>query len=118
MSSLVFNTTRSIICEPGCIEKLGQITKNQIGTRVMLVTDPCLLDIGLVDGAIESLAQVGVEFEIFSDVVADPPAKVVELACQKARKAKIEGVIGLGGGSSMDVAKLVALLVGGGGKPQ
>ncbi|MDV7341233.1 iron-containing alcohol dehydrogenase [Terasakiella sp. A23] len=116
MNSFVFNTTKSIICEPGCIEKLGLITKQHIGSRILLVTDPGLLKLGLLDGAVESLKQADIKIEIFSDVVADPPAAIVEQACDVARKAKIDGVIGLGGGSSMDVAKLVALLVGGGEK--
>ncbi len=53
---------------------------------------------------------------MFSDVVADPPASIVEEACAKARALDIDGVIGFGGGSSMDVAKLVALMVGSGEK--
>ncbi len=113
MNSFVFNTTKSIICEPGSLSKLGDITKQQIGSNVMLVTDPGLIKLGLIKNATDSLDKAGVTYTIFSDVVADPPAHIVEEACQKARDAKIDGVIGLGGGSSMDVAKLVALLVGG-----
>jgi alcohol dehydrogenase class IV len=113
MNSFVFNTTKSIICEPGSLNKLGDITKQQIGSNVMLVTDPGLIKLGLIKNATDSLDKAGVTYTIFSDVVADPPAHIVEEACQNARDAKIDGVIGLGGGSSMDVAKLVALLVGG-----
>jgi alcohol dehydrogenase class IV len=52
--------------------------------------------------------------EVFSDVIADPPERSVLAAADFARSRQIDGVIGLGGGSSMDTAKLVALLAAGG----
>lgn len=112
MSGFTFNTTKSIICEPGALQRLGELSKLNIGTKVLLVTDPGLIKLGLIKDATDSLDKAGVKYEIFSDVIADPPAHIVEQACTIARDAQIEGVIGLGGGSSMDVAKLVALLVG------
>ncbi|NVK18468.1 MAG: iron-containing alcohol dehydrogenase [Methylocystaceae bacterium] len=112
MNNFIFNTTKSIICEPGVCKTLGDIVKKHMGERVFVVTDPGLVDLGLIDPAIDSLKEAGVTFDIFKDVVADPPAHVVEEACEKARALNIDGVIGFGGGSSMDVAKLVALMVG------
>jgi alcohol dehydrogenase len=58
----------------------------------------------------QDLVQHGISVEVFSDVVADPPEAVVNNAVQFARRHDAELVIGLGGGSSMDVAKLVAVL--------
>lgn len=40
MTAFTFNTTKSVICEPGAIKKLGAIVKEQIGKRVLIVTDP------------------------------------------------------------------------------
>jgi len=51
-----------------------------------------------------------VTVEMFSDVQADPPEDVILAAVDKAKAASIDGVIGLGGGSSLDVAKLVSVL--------
>jgi len=116
MSAFTFNTTKSVICEPGAIKRLGEIVKEQMGKKVLLVTDPGLIKAGLLDRATRSLNEAGVEYTLFDGVVADPPVSVVEAALADAREAKVDGVIGFGGGSSMDVAKLIALLIGGGEK--
>ncbi len=114
MSAFTFNTTKSVICEPGAIKRLGEIVKEQMGKKVLLVTDPGLIKAGLLDRATRSLDEAGVEYTLFDGVVADPPVSVVEAALADAREAAVDGVIGFGGGSSMDVAKLIALLIGGG----
>ena len=114
MSAFTFNTTKSVICEPGAIKRLGEIVKEQMGKKVLLVTDPGLCKAGLLDRATRSLNEAGVEYTLFDGVVADPPVSVVEAALADAREAAVDGVIGFGGGSSMDVAKLIALLIGGG----
>lgn len=116
MTAFTFNTTKSVICEPGAIKKLGAIVKEQIGKRVLIVTDPGLIKAGLLTSATDSLDQAGVDYQVFDGVVADPPVAVVEAALAEARVANIDGVIGFGGGSSMDIAKLIALLMGGGEK--
>lgn len=114
MTAFTFNTTKSVICEPGAIKRLGSIVKQQIGNTVLLVTDPGLIKAGLLNAATDSLNNAGVSYRVFDGVVADPSEAVVESALAEARAASIDGVIGFGGGSSMDVAKLVALLIGGG----
>lgn len=114
MTTFTFNTTKSVICEPGSIKRLGSIVYEHIGKNVMLVTDMGLINAGLLNFATDSLSEAGVDYCIFNDVVADPPASVVEAAIQQAKRENIDGVIGFGGGSSMDVAKLIALLIGGG----
>jgi alcohol dehydrogenase class IV len=116
MTAFTFNTTKSIICEPGSIKRLGTLVRAQIGKSVLLVTDAGLIKAGLLGAATDSLTQAGVSYRVFDGVVADPPVAVVEAALAEARAANIDGVIGFGGGSSMDVAKLVALLIGGGEK--
>ncbi|QUS58831.1 iron-containing alcohol dehydrogenase [Pseudovibrio brasiliensis] len=114
MTGFVFNTSASVICEPGAVQQLGQLTLNTIGKRVLLVSDKGLLQAGLVEPVILRLEAAGVEVSLFEDVVADPPEAIVLQAAELAKTAQVDGVIGLGGGSSLDVAKLVALLVGGG----
>lgn len=114
MTAFTFNTTKSVICEPGSIKRLGAIVNEHIGSSVLLVTDPGLIKAGLLTAATDSLNQAGVHYRVFDGVVADPSVAVVEAALAEARSVDIDGVIGFGGGSSMDVAKLVALLIGGG----
>jgi alcohol dehydrogenase class IV len=79
--------------------------------KPLLVTDAGLVSAGLVARVEESLAADGLSVTRFDDVVADPPEAVVLAAARRA--ASCDCVIGLGGGSSLDVAKLAALLAGG-----
>ena len=76
----------------------------------MLVTDPGMMATGIVARALESLTSAGVTVELFKDVAADPPEAVILAAAEQAKAAGIDGVVGLGGGSSLDVSKLVAVL--------
>jgi alcohol dehydrogenase class IV len=111
MSTFVFETTPSIICEQGGADRLGSIARALGISRLFLVTDAGLIKAGLIDGALASLAASGIESAVFSDVRADPPQASVEAAVDAARAFGADGVVGFGGGSSMDTAKLVALLV-------
>ena len=106
-----FQTTPSILVEAGGSAKIGEIF-GTLGCRsVLVVTDRGVRAAGLLDRALASLAAAGISYSIFEDVVADPPVAVVTSAVEAASGA--DGVLGLGGGSSLDVAKLVALLATG-----
>ena len=107
---LRFNTARSIVCEPGAIGQLGAICATLSPGKVFLVTDPGIIAAGLHEAALSSLSDAGLACSIFEDVQADPPEDIVFNALDLARAGKIGTVIGLGGGSSMDVAKLIAAL--------
>jgi alcohol dehydrogenase class IV len=114
MTPFTFNTAKSIIFGAGSIARLGEFVRSAAGDRVAVITDPGIVSSGLIRPALESLAAAGVEATVFDAVVADPPEPVVLAATEAARAFGAKGVVGLGGGSSMDVAKLVALIAGGG----
>mmetsp|Transcript_110739 Transcript_110739/g.352773 ORF Transcript_110739/g.352773 Transcript_110739/m.352773 type:complete len:404 (+) Transcript_110739:65-1276(+) len=107
---LVFNVTRKLICRPGASKGIGRILGEQGCRRALLVTDPNIRKLGLLDSAIVSLEQERIGFEIFDEVHADPAVANVESAVAVARAMRADHVIGFGGGSPMDVAKLVACL--------
>lgn len=111
MSKFVFETTPRIICEQGGADRLGEVVRSLGVSRLFLVTDAGLIKARLIDGALASLAASGVHVTVFSDVLADPPELSVQAAVEAARDAGVDGVVGFGGGSSLDTAKLVALLV-------
>ncbi len=111
MTPFTFNTTPSIRMGAGLMDELGSITSAICGDSVLLVTDPGMMATGIVDRALAALKSAGVSVSVFSDVQADPPETVI-LAATAAAKGTT-GVIGLGGGSSLDVAKLAALLATG-----
>jgi alcohol dehydrogenase class IV len=110
MSQFTFETTPKIICEQGGADRLGEIARSLGITRLFLVTDAGLIKAKLIDGALASLNAAGVATTVFSDVLADPPEVSVQAAVDAAHAAGVDGVIGFGGGSSLDTAKLVALL--------
>jgi alcohol dehydrogenase len=114
MTAFAFNTVASIVSEPGAAARLGPLLAERFtGARgVLIVTDPGFLRTGLLEPASASLTQAGFTVSIFSDVVADPPEHIVNTAVDFARSNGVDLVIGFGGGSSMDVAKLVAVLAG------
>jgi len=109
-----FTTVSSIVSEPGAALRLGQLVAERFPgiKRVLIVTDPGFLRTGLVETPRVSLERQGMQVDTYSDVMADPPEAVVQAAAGFARQHGSELVIGLGGGSSMDVAKLVAVLAG------
>jgi alcohol dehydrogenase class IV len=111
MAPFTFNTTSSIRMGAGLMDELGSIAKAICGERVLLITDPGMMATGIVDRALASLKAGGVAVTVFADVQADPPESVILAATAAAKD--VTGIIGLGGGSSIDVAKLAALLATG-----
>ncbi|HEY0848161.1 MAG TPA: iron-containing alcohol dehydrogenase [Noviherbaspirillum sp.] len=113
-AAFTFSSVPNIVSEPGAAKRLGAFVSQHFpnARHALVVTDAGFLKTGLVDAPITSLRDASLTVSIFSDVVADPPEAVVLKAVDDARAREIDLVIGLGGGSSMDVAKLIAVLVG------
>jgi alcohol dehydrogenase class IV len=112
IAPFTFNTTPSVVFEPGSSKRLGRIAGRRLGGRVLFVSDPGLRRLGLCDAAIASLEEEGVAVTIFDAVEADPSRATLMKAVEAGRAARIGGVVGFGGGSSLDIAKLSALLCG------
>ena len=111
MKGFTFQTTRQIVSEPGSSAQLGAIMKGLGATRVLIVTDAGIVKFKLLDAALASLGAAGIACDIYTDVVADPPEAMVLAAVAAGRRFGADGVLGFGGGSSMDTAKLVAFLL-------
>lgn len=114
MNDFEFRTVPSLISQTGAATRLGKIIRQEFPaiSHVLLVTDAGFLRTGLVQPVIDSLETEQLKVSIFSDVIADPPEAIVLQAVENARSLQVELVVGLGGGSSMDVAKLIAILAG------
>lgn len=112
MTGFSFETTPRILCEDGAALKLAEFLDGMGVTRPFIVTDAGLVGAGVVQPILDALNAAGVTATVFSDVLADPPEASVMAAVAAARVADADGVVGLGGGSSLDTAKLVALLAG------
>lgn len=107
---LLFNTTRSIIIERGAAARLAEQVQSMGHRCVLLITDAGVLATGLLAPVERGFARLGIALHVFSDVQADPPESVILDAVQAARRCCADCVIGFGGGSSLDAAKLTALL--------
>ncbi|EAU41027.1 probable iron-containing alcohol dehydrogenase [Fulvimarina pelagi HTCC2506] len=113
MSSFVFQTTPSILSEVGSTARMGEIMAKKGCRTVFFVTDKGILDLALAETALAGFREAGVETVVFSDVEADPPEAMILSAVEKARAAGCDGVASVGGGSSLDTAKLIAVLLAG-----
>jgi alcohol dehydrogenase class IV len=108
--SFQFETVRRIESRPGAVEDLGVLVRGLSCRRLLVVTDSGIEKSGLLDGPLRSLRAEMDQVSVFSKVQADPPEAVVLEAVAQAREEKIDGIVGLGGGSSLDTAKIAALL--------
>ncbi|MFW2055908.1 iron-containing alcohol dehydrogenase [Acinetobacter haemolyticus] len=110
MNSFQFQTVSNIISGLGSINELGSILQSQNYHKALLVTDQGMIQHQLHLPILKILDQIGLDYIIYSDIQADPPEHLVLEAVEFANQEQIDVVIGFGGGSSMDVAKLIALL--------
>ena len=113
MKSFQFNTTPGL--RFGAEESKNtalEVTK-KLGKNILFVTDPGLVKLGLIDDTLAALRSYS-EVLVFDSVEADPSLKTLMKCVEVGSGFKATGVIGFGGGSSMDTAKLTALLIGSG----
>ena len=113
MSDFLFSTVSDVLSGPGSSAQLGDMAAGMGIRRALVVTDPGIINFGLLDAAVANLEANNIALNIYADVVADPPESVVLDAVRAAQEFGCDGVIGFGGGSSMDVAKLLAVLIKG-----
>ncbi|MDB5757111.1 MAG: iron-containing alcohol dehydrogenase [Burkholderia sp.] len=111
-NAFTFSTVPNIVCEAGAAQKLGTLIRQQFPhvKNALIVTDRGFLGTGLVDAPAATLRDVGIQVQVYADVLADPPEHIVLQAADNARSHQTDIVIGFGGGSSMDVAKLISVI--------
>ncbi len=106
----VFSTTPRIIMGQGAVERIGDEVKNRRIEKVLIVTGPIVRAAGLTDPLEASLKKVGVEFAVFDRVEPDPRYEIVS-DCVDMIKSESPGLlIGLGGGSPIDLCKASAIM--------
>ena len=113
LNSFQFNTTPGLRYGSGQAKDSCKEISNKLGQSILFITDKGLMSLGLTDQTLKELKKIS-SVEIFDDVEADPSKKTLLKAIEVGKKIKATGVIGFGGGSSMDVAKLTALILGSG----
>lgn len=111
-----FHPQTRIVFGPGTISRLGELTRELGGRRVLLVTDPGLEQAGHPQRAVRSLEEAGLSVTVFDHVEENPTTLHVEAGLAAARRATIDFLVAVGGGSAMDVAKGINFLFTNGGK--
>ena len=111
MNDFNFNTTPGIIFGKGASVSSCDRIIDKLGDNIFVITDADLTKIGLNKPIINQISKSS-NLEVFDDVESDPSKKTLIKALKSAKNFKPTGILGFGGGSSMDIAKLISLLVG------
>jgi alcohol dehydrogenase len=105
-----------VVFHLGALERLGGIAKTEGAGRVLLVSDPGIVEAGHVERAMRSLYQAGIITRLYDGVGENPTTEHVGRGLAIAKKFEVDFIIGLGGGSSMDCAKGINFVLTNGGK--
>ena len=112
LNNFIFNTTSGIRFGCGMSKLCAKEVSKKLGPNILFITDKDLMSLKLTEPTLNELRKLSSIVEIFQDVEADPSIKTLLKSIEVGKKINATGVIGFGGGSSMDVAKLSALILG------
>lgn len=98
------------------LKQVGSCARRLGGHKVFLVSDQGLFNSGWVDQVMHSLLQAGMSFVYYDQITPNPKDSEIEAGAKEYIKKGADVIVGLGGGSSMDAAKGIAILVSNGGK--
>jgi alcohol dehydrogenase class IV len=116
-SSFCFDEPTKIIFGEGSIKKLGHELETLNSKSVLIVCDQGIAKAGLIDIVKDAIKNMsGLTINVFDGVIPNPLDTTIDEGYALAKKEKVDTVIGIGGGSSLDSAKGIALLMTNGGK--
>jgi len=107
----VFNFPRRVLFGLEAADKIGEEVKAVGGRKVLVVTDPTMVKLGYLSKIKDLLEKENFEIEAYDKVEADPHIETAEAVAELARKGKFDVIVGLGGGSSMDMAKVASVAI-------
>ena len=106
-----FETVRRVVFGVGSVETLPDEVKRVKGSRVLVVTDPGIKSAGVMDHVTSVLTRSKVDFSVFAEVEPDPKIEVALAAAEAAKAFRPDLIVGLGGGSSLDISKVASVLM-------
>ena len=112
-----FHTTGQLVFGKGAVKQLGSLLSRRKLHRVLVITDKHLVAAGIASRVLQSLTEASLSTHLFDDGAAEPSIEVALKAAEWARAFEPDCIVGLGGGSNMDLAKIAAVLVTHGGEP-
>ena len=93
-----------------CLQDIGKKVKDLRGEKAIISTDRNIVKLGLIEKAIKALEREGIGVDLFEEVAYEPNIETVEKAIKIVREKSHDTVIGFGGGSALDAAKVIACL--------
>jgi len=120
MSQKTFTITQPtrLMFGPGSVNNLAEMVRAEGGSKVFLVVDPGVKKAGLLKLIEAPLKKAKIPFEVYDRVDPEPGLKLADNGCKLAKKSGCDCVVGVGGGSAMDVAKAVSILLTNGGRAE
>lgn len=112
-----FHSAGQLLFGQHATQQLGDIAGRLGARRVLIVTDPILAKAGLVEPVHVPLSEAGVVVEVFFGGEPEPSTRAAEAAIALGRDFRPDAMLGLGGGSNMDLAKITAVVLKHGGQP-
>ncbi len=112
-----FHSAGQIVFGRDAVQQIGDIASRLNGKRALIVTDPILEKAGLVEKVRDPLVKAGLHVAVFNGGEPEPSMKAAIACVDMARGVQPDVMVGLGGGSNMDLAKLSATLLKHGGGP-
>jgi alcohol dehydrogenase class IV len=113
-----FHTAGQLLFGRQAVRQLGEVAGRLGAKRILLVTDPLLVKAGVVEQVHGSLSEGGVIVEVFRGGEPEPSLKAADACIAAARQFRPDALLGLGGGSNMDLAKITATVLKHGGQPR
>lgn len=110
-----FHTVGHLLFGSGAVTRLGEHARRLEIEKILVITDPVLKQAGLADRVIGPLQEAGIQTEVFDGGEPEPSLQVADAAAEAAREAGVKAVLGLGGGSNLDVSKAAAAILSHGG---
>ncbi len=107
-----WNYPTSIRAGAGRIAELPELCRSMGMQNPLLITDPGLAALPMVEQTLDRLDAAGLGRSLFSDIKANPTGENVDAGVEACRAGRHDGIIAFGGGSALDAAKAVALMVG------
>ncbi len=112
-----FFTSGQLVFGRGAVDQLGELAMRSKIERLLIVTDPNLANAGILEKVRAPLAEAGIEIDVFDGGEAEPSIDAAHRAIEQARSFNPAAILGLGGGSNMDLAKITANAFTHGGAP-
>src|SRR5262245_36049962 len=113
-----FHSAGQLLFGRHAIDQLRDVAPRLGARRVLIVTDPNLLKAGLAELVQAPLNQIGAAVEVFSGGEPEPSFRAADACLAAARQFRPDVLVGLGGGSNMDLAKITATVLAHGGGPR